>query len=107
MKARNKTPRVAPGKARDVFKLTRADLPAIEENGALLTNKDIARATQLHVRSVKRWWKRLNVPPFINRNGTHRWTYRQAKIFLERWQQYRATHAITRNWRNGRASAPK
>lgn len=86
-----KQPPPSVGSARDVFKA-----------GALYTTKDLANVMLLHVRTVKRWWKKLNVPPFVSRNGCHRWTYRQAITLLNRWRKYQATHRIAACWRNGK-----
>lgn len=47
--------------------------------------KDLARIMGLHPRSVKRWWKRLKVPPTVERNCCHRWSAEDANKFLERW----------------------
>ena len=52
------------------------------------TLKDLAVAMQLHPRTVKRWWKLLNVKPSVAGNGCHRWTERRAKLLLKRWSAY-------------------
>ncbi len=54
----------------------------------LQTTKDLARAMGRHPRTVKHWWKRLNVPPFIQGNACHRWTPRQVRTLLRRWQKH-------------------
>lgn len=71
----------------------------------LLTTKDIAREMNFHPRTVKRWWKRLNVPPLIRGNSCHRWTRRQVNTLLRRWRKYWLTHTHARNWSNGRVSS--
>ena len=45
----------------------------------LLTLKDLAQRLQLHPRTVKRWWQRLNVPPTIPAHACHRWSEKDAK----------------------------
>ena len=79
------------GRASDVFK-----------RGALYTTKDIACAMLLHPRTVKRWWRRLNVPPLVSVNGCHRWTFRQCVTLLNRWAKYRAQYRAAAGWRNGK-----
>ncbi len=54
----------------------------------LLSTKDIAREMGLHTRTVKRWWKRLAVPPFIAGNSCHRWTRPQFNTLLRRWRKH-------------------
>ena len=38
----------------------------------LLTTKDLAAAMLLHPRTVKKWWRKLRVPPRIRGHGCHR-----------------------------------
>ena len=65
MNHEDKLPPAIAGDVCEVFDLRRVDLAAIEQSGALLDTKDLARAFRLHVRTVKRLWKRVNVPPMI------------------------------------------
>lgn len=56
---------------------------------ALLTTKDLAVEMQLHVRTVKRWWKQLGHPPdACKRNGCHRWTPAGVANFLAAWRNH-------------------
>ena len=55
----------------------------------LLTTKDLAVEMRLDVRTVKRWWKRLGVPPDACRvNGCHRWTPAAARRLFDSWSGY-------------------
>ncbi len=55
----------------------------------LLTTKDLAAAMLLHPRTVKRWWKRLDVPPdACQGNGCHRWTAAGAARLFKAWRDY-------------------
>jgi hypothetical protein len=84
-------PPPAQGRAADVFK-----------HGALYTTKDLACAMLCHPRTVKRWWKKLNVPPFAGKHGAHRWTYRQCLTLINRWKSYQSTHRAADGWRDGK-----
>lgn len=59
--------------------------------------KDIANAMQLSVRSARRWWKRLDVPPTVSGNTANRWSERDASLLLRRWEQFnrKTTHGTT------------
>jgi hypothetical protein len=53
------------------------------------TTKDLALETGLHVRTVKRWWKKLEVPPDgCEGHACHRWTDAGKALFLKRWRQW-------------------
>lgn len=54
----------------------------------MLTLKDLAQKTQLHPRTVKRWWKKLRVPPTVPGVASHRWSEHDANLFLKRWAAY-------------------
>ena len=55
----------------------------------LLTTKDLAAEMLLHPRTVKRWWRRLDVPPdACNGNGCHRWTEAGAARLFKAWRAY-------------------
>jgi hypothetical protein len=73
----------------------------------LYTTKDLATVMLMHEKTVKRWWRKLNVPPLIAGNRSHRWTQRQATRLIERWQKYSAKSRHVQNWRNGKSSAKK
>ena len=58
----------------------------------LATTKDLAQLMQLHARTVKRWWKKLGVPPdACNGNGCHRWTPEAVEKLLTGWKHYWAS----------------
>jgi hypothetical protein len=42
----------------------------------------------IHPRTVKRWWRRLRVPPDVRGHCSHRWTPERAGLLLRRWQAY-------------------
>jgi hypothetical protein len=48
--------------------------------------KDLARAMGLSVRSVKRWWKKLGVPPTVPGHACHRWSLPDADKLIATWQ---------------------
>lgn len=50
--------------------------------------KDLALAMDVHPRTVKRWWRRLGVPPDVRGHASHRWTPASAQKLLTRWQAY-------------------
>src|SRR6185312_15864641 len=54
----------------------------------MLTLKDLSAEMLLHPRTVKRWWKRLGVSPYIAGHGSHRWTRAQADSLMRRWRAY-------------------
>lgn len=55
----------------------------------LSTTKDLARELQLHPRTVKRWWKKLGVPPDeCNGNGCHRWSPEAVALLKRKWREW-------------------
>ena len=52
------------------------------------TLKDLANEMQLHPRTVKRWWKKLGVPPTVQGHGSHRWDETDAGRLLKAWHDY-------------------
>ena len=63
--------------------------------------KDIARRMDnCHVRTAKRWWKKLNIPPDVIGHGPHRWYDRTADRLIKLWEDFYnsrgTTLAITR-----------
>jgi hypothetical protein len=50
--------------------------------------KDIAVAMDCHVRTAKRWWKRLRVPPDVTGHGPHRWTTASFNRLMHLWATY-------------------
>lgn len=79
--------------------------PNLTTRRPLLTTKCLANILLLHPRTVKRWWKTLNVPPMICRNGCHRWTWPQVRTLVSRWRRYQLKHRHAARWRNGKASS--
>jgi hypothetical protein len=67
--------------------------------------KSLAVEMNCHPRTVKRWWKKLNVPPDVIGHGINRWYLRNARKLIARWKKYRATHRHAASWRNGLASS--
>ena len=59
--------------------------------------KDLALAMELDVRSVKRWARRLEVPPTVPGHSCHRWSHSDAERFLARWKAYWRQKGKTRN----------
>lgn len=69
-----------------------------EMRGSLWTTKDLARFMVLHTNSVKKWWKKLGVPPdACEGNALHRWSWRAVKRLLTRWRNH---------WKQHKGSAP-
>lgn len=55
----------------------------------LATTKDLAVELQLHPRTVKRWWKKLGVPPdACTGNGCHRWTPEAVASLKRKWREW-------------------
>ena len=50
--------------------------------------KDLAAEMALHPRTVKRWWKKLGVPPTVAAHGCHRWSEAAAALLVQRWADY-------------------
>lgn len=48
--------------------------------------KDLAQIMGLSTKSVKRVYKRLNVPPTVDRHACQRWTFRDASRLLRAWE---------------------
>lgn len=62
----------------------------------LLTTKDLARELSLHPRTVKRWWKRLKVPPdACAGTACHRWTPKAYNRLMKKWRMYWAKRGFT------------
>jgi hypothetical protein len=59
--------------------------------------KDLASAMELDVRSVKRWARRLEVPPTVPGHSSHRWSTTDADRFLQRWKAYWRKKGKTRH----------
>ena len=58
--------------------------------------KDIAvRMDNCHVRTAKRWWKKLRVPPDVRGHGPHRWKDATADKLISLWELYYATRGTT------------
>jgi hypothetical protein len=58
--------------------------------------KDLAQSMKLSPRSVKRWWKRLGVPPSVAVNACHRWTQEDADKLIARWQAHHLQVVVSR-----------
>jgi hypothetical protein len=50
--------------------------------------KDIAARMDCHVRTAKRWWKKLRVPPDVIGHGPHRWHDDTADRLIHLWETY-------------------
>lgn len=50
--------------------------------------KDIAAEMDLCPRQVRRWWKKLNVPPTVPSQPHHKWSERDKDTLLRRWRDY-------------------
>lgn len=59
------------------------------------TTKDLAAEMLLHPRTVKKWWRKLRVPPSVGVHRCHRWTERKANLLLKRWQDYWTTRGTS------------
>lgn len=66
--------------------------------------KDLANLMVKHPRTVRRWCKRLSVPPLAT-SGGNRWTRAMVEVLLLRYANYKRKSLICQNWRNGVASA--
>jgi hypothetical protein len=53
-----------------------------------VTQKDLAVAMQLHPRTVRRWYKRLKVPPTVPGQACNRWTEADADKLLAKWKKW-------------------
>ena len=60
--------------------------PAVEKFAAPITAKDLASAMGVSTKTVKRWWKRLGVPPTVPGVATHRWSAADAQRLLKGWR---------------------
>lgn len=57
------------------------DLPTKQ----FVSMKDLAQIMELHPRSVRRWWRKLKVPPTVEAHHCNRWSPADAKKLLDRW----------------------
>jgi len=57
----------------------------LKTNGHFVSVKELAQLMGLHPVSVKRWWKRLDVPPTVQIHHCHRWSPEDAQKLLDRW----------------------
>lgn len=56
---------------------------------SLYTTKDLAAEMLLHPRTVKRWWRKLNVPPdACSGNACHRWTEAGKARLMRAWRDW-------------------
>lgn len=70
----------------------------------MITLKGLAVELQLHPRTVKRWWKRLGVPPTIPGHASHRWSERDAERFKRRLAEYWKAACNGKNHKEGNSA---
>jgi hypothetical protein len=46
---------------------------------------------------MRRWWRRLKVPPTLHGCAANRWTEADAQLLLARWKDYCGTTTTTQN----------
>ncbi len=64
-----------------------ADVLLLAQPMKFLDAKDLAAEMDLHPRTLRKWWRRLKVPPTIPAHADNKWSRADAEELKRRWKK--------------------